>query len=154
MRIRIIALGAVLLALVSCHKTPQPHELPPQNLFLGTVSVDYEGGVVDNPGIRVACLPSPDWKQADIIIYKIKFVPKMPVRIDVTIPAVKASQKDDEVLMSCNNVIPLALGGEYPKYNVTDFRGSLKGDVLSFSLNFGEYPTRFTGTRITESAPQ
>lgn len=147
MKNRLPVLLIVLLSLISCHKTPQPHEIPPQDLYVGTVSVDYEGGVVDNPGIQVAFLPSEDGKQADIIIYKIKFVPKMPVRIDVTIPAVAVVKESEGVSFSCNNVVPLALGGEYPKYNVTSLDGTLTGDSLSFSLNFGEYPTRFKGTR-------
>ena len=154
MNIRLSAIGAALVVLVSCHKTPQPTEIPPRNLFQGTVSVDYEGGVVDNPDIQVAYMPGQDGKEADIIIYKIKFVPRMPVRIDVTIPAVKVLEADEKVQLSCNNVIPLALGGEYPKYNVTDLSGTLEGDVLSFSLNFGAYPTRFTGRRVTGSAPR
>ena len=147
MKTRFLAFSIAVLALVSCHKTPQPHELPRQNIYEGTVSVDYEGGVVDNPGIQVAFLPSDDGKKADIIIYKIKFVPKMPVRIDVTIPAVDVVKESDGVSFSCNNVVPLALGGEYPKYNVTSLSGTLAGDNLSFSLNFGEYPTRFKGIR-------
>lgn len=147
MRKSFLLLAITLLSLVSCHKTPQPHEIPPQNLYVGTVSVDYEGGVVDNPDIKVAFLPSEDGRQADIIIYKIKFVPKMPVRIDVTIPAVPVVKESEGVSFSCNNVVPLALGGEYPKYNVTSLSGTLKGSSLSFSLNFGEYPTRFAGTR-------
>lgn len=147
MRNRFLAFSIAVLSLISCHKTPQPHEIPPQNLFLGTVSVDYEGGVVDNPDIKVAFLPSEDGTKADIIIYKIKFVPKMPVRIDVTIPAVDVVKESDGVSFSCNNVVPLALGGEYPKYNVTSLDGTLKGNSLSFSLNFGDYPTQFSGTR-------
>lgn len=147
MKNRLSLLFIAVLALVSCHKTPQPHEIPPQDLYVGTVSVDYEGGVVDNPDIKVAFLPSEDGRRADIIIYKIKFVPKMPVRIDVTIPAVALEKESEGVSFSCNNVVPLAFGGEYPKYNVTSLSGTLKGSSLSFSLNFGEYPTRFKGAR-------
>lgn len=144
---KLIALAIAILGLASCHKTPQPHELPPQDIYLGTMSVDYEGGVVDNPDIQVAFLPSEDGKHADIIIYKIKFVPKMPVRIDVTIPGVALAEEPSGYSFSCDNVVPLALGGEYPKYNVTALSGTLKGADLSFGLNFGAYPTRFNGTR-------
>lgn len=144
---KLIALAIAILGLASCHKTPQPFELPPQDIYLGTVSVDYEGGVVDNPDIQVAFLPSEDGTSADIIIYKIKFVPKMPVRIDVTIPGVALAEGPGGYSFSCDNVVPLALGGEYPKYNVTDLSGTLEDGNLSFSLNFGAYPTRFNGTR-------
>lgn len=144
---KLIVLAIAILGLVSCHKTPQPSELPPQDIYLGTVSVDYEGGVVDNPDIQVAFLPSEDGTSADIIIYKIKFVPKMPVRIDVTIPGVALAEEPGGYSFSCDNVVPLALGGEYPKYTVTALSGTLEGGNLSFGLNFGAYPTRFNGTR-------
>ena len=38
------------------------------------------------------------------------------------------------------------MGGPVARYNVKNFQGSLKGDELSFSLNFGDYPTSFKGT--------
>lgn len=69
----------------------------------------------------------------------------MPVTIDVTIPDIEMSVTDDTVLLSCDRVVPLALGGEYPRYTVTAFSGQLKGEELSFSLNIGDYPTSFRG---------
>ena len=59
----------------------------------------------------------------------------------------QASYERGGYSFSCDNVVPLALGGEYPKYNVTALSGTLEGGNLSFGLNFGAYPTRFNGTR-------
>ena len=71
----------------------------------------------------------------------------MPVRIDVAIPDIQLQEGSDGVFtFSCTNVIPLALGGEYPRYTVTDLKGNVSEQHLSFSLNFGDYPTSFTGT--------
>ena len=148
MKRNILALLLTLAGLCACYKAPQPDEVPQNSLYVGTVSVEYDGGVYDNPDIQVACIPSADGKTADIVIYKIKFVPKMPVRIDVTIPRVKVTSLQDGLQLSCNDITPLALGGEYPKYQVYDLRGSVTDDKLSLSLLFGEYPTRFSGTRL------
>ena len=147
MKRNILALFLALAGLCACYKAPQPDEVPQDSLYVGTVSVDYDGGVYDNPDTQVACIPSADGKTADIVIYKIKFVPRMPIRIDVTIPGVKVTSLQDGLQLSCHDVTPLAMGGEYPKYQVYNLQGSVIGNKLSRSLLFGEYPTRFSGTR-------
>lgn len=72
----------------------------------------------------------------------------MPVTIDVTIPSIEVSATKDGATLSCASVVPLAMGGEYPRYTVTDFTGSIKGDDMQFSLNFGDYPTVFKGKKL------
>jgi len=113
--------------------------------YVGTVSVEYKGDIYDNPDIRVHFLPSDDEKTAKIVIYRIKFVPQMPVTIDVTIPSIELTQSGSGFSLKADNVVPLALGGEYEKYRVTALNGSVSGEKLSFSLNFGDYPTSFSG---------
>ena len=71
----------------------------------------------------------------------------MPVTIDVTIPGIALQSSAEKVILSCERVIPLAMGGEYPRYTVTDFQGEIIGKELTFSLNFGDYPTSFRGQR-------
>ena len=95
--------------------------------------------LVDQVEMRRYGIDSP--KSAAIVIYRIKFVPAMPVTIDVSIPGISV-QGD---AFSCDNVIPWALGGEYPIYTVHNLKGTVAGETLSFSLLFGDYPTRFTG---------
>lgn len=147
MKHKFLILTAALACLLSCNKTPQPDTFPRESLYLGTVSVDYEDDVFNNENITVAFDPSEDGRTADIIIYKIKFVSKMPVRIDVTIPDVELRQTPEGLRFSCDDIAPLALGGEYPKYQVYDLQGTLSGKNLSFSLLFGSYPTRFNGVQ-------
>ena len=139
--LRMLSLSAMLLLAAACHKDPKADAVPGQSLYVGTVSVDYNGGTYDNNDIYVAFRPSDDGRTAEIVIYRIKFVPAMPVTIDVSIPGISV-QGD---AFSCDNVIPWALGGEYPKYTVHDLEGTVAGETLSFSLLFGDYPTRFTG---------
>ena len=81
-----IAFLATLAALFACTKTPQEQPLPTKGNYSGTVSVDWNGGTFDTENISVDYLPAADGMTADIIIYKIKIVPAMPVTIDVTIP--------------------------------------------------------------------
>lgn len=138
--------SAVLLA--ACSKNPSI-ETPESETadYTGTVSVEYEGEIFDNEDIKVHYVLSDDGKAAEILIYRIKFVPKMPVRVDVTIPDIQVVRDGGRTLLYCDDLNPLALGGEYPKYRVHNFEGEDSDHGLQFSLLFGEYPTWFSGSR-------
>ena len=149
MKIKLILPLAAIIFLVSCRKEPRPEELVPGAMdFLGTVSVVSKGETFHNDNKTVCFSPSEDGTGATLIIYHIKFVPAMPVTIDVTIPDVQIRREGERVLLEADNVVPLALGGKYPKYLVTNLTGVQEGDRLDFSLNFGENPTSFSGAKI------
>lgn len=134
------------LSLVACTKV-EPEKLPEPEAadYNGTVTVIFQEAPFDNEGIDVNFKPSVDGKTAEITIYKIRFVPQMPVTIDVTIPGITLQSTSEGIILSCEEVIPLAMGGEYPRYTVTDLKGKVAGKELTFSLNFGDYPTSFKG---------
>lgn len=137
---------AIATLLACCSKIdPENRDVSEEAYYIGTVSVLYNGETVNNENIKVRFSRSTDGNTATILIYRIRFVPKMPVRINVTIPDISIHSTGQVTAFSCDNVIPLALGGEYPKYTVTDLNGLADGDRLQFSLNFGEYPTSFDG---------
>jgi hypothetical protein len=141
-------LALTALALLACNKK-EPEVIVPQTAdYKGTVTVMYKGEPYDNENIEVNFTPSEDGKTASITIFKIRFVPQMPVTIDVTIPNVQLTSTSTEVLLSCDEVIPLAMGGEYPRYKVTNLTGSIEHGTLDFSLNFGDIPTTFTGRQL------
>lgn len=145
-RLRNCLLGLAALFIIGCNKL-EVVTTPDSADFKGTVSVWYEEAWFNNEDIGVLYSPSEDGTTATITIFKIRFVPKMPVRIDVAIPDVRLTTSDGVTHLECDNVIPLALGGEYPKYTVTNLTGTQKGDELEFSLNFGIYPTTFKGMK-------
>lgn len=148
MRLNILfaALAAIVI-LISCGKKEDEPITPTNADFKGTVSVVFNGSPFDNEDINVNFTPSGDGKTASITIYKIRFVPQMPVTIDVTIPNVNVTVTGGMMSLSKDQVVPLAMGGEYPRYTVTDLKGTIEGDEMSFSLNFGDYPTSFTGRK-------
>ena len=139
-------LGIAALALIACNKMDVV-TTPDSADFIGTVSVCYEESWFNNEIIGVRYSPAEDGTSATITIFKIRFVPKMPVRVDVAVPDIRLTMSDGVAHLDCDYVIPLALGGDYPKYTVTDFSGTQKGDELEFSLNFGIYPTVFRGVK-------
>ena len=136
----------VAMTLIGCGKAePETPIVPQESDYKGTVTVMYQGAPFDNENIQVNFTPSEDGKTASIIIYQIRFVPQMPVTIDVTIPNVAVQSTTEKILLSCERTIPLAMGGEYPRYTVTDLKGEIVGQEMSFSLNFGDSPTSFQG---------
>ena len=136
----------VAMTLIGCGKAePETPIVPQESDYKGTVTVMYQGAPFDNENIQVNFTPSEDGKTASIIIYKIRFVPQRPVTIDVTIPNVAVQSTTEKILLSCERTIPLAMGGEYPRYTVTDLKGEIVGQEMSFSLDFGDSPTSFQG---------
>lgn len=136
----------VAMTLIGCGKAePETPIVPQESDYKGTVTVMYQGAPFDNENIQVNFIPSEDGKSASIIIYQIRFVPQMPVTIDVTIPNVAVQSTTEKILLSCEKTIPLAMGGEFPRYTVTGLKGEIVGQEMSFSLNFGDAPTSFRG---------
>lgn len=147
MKLSCLLLAFVIFALPACQIPEEEGVVPEERNYLGTVSVLRKGEHFDNDNIKVTYAPKGD--EASITLHRIRFVPQMPVTIDVTVPGVRISESSDgAVLLSCDEAIPLALGGKYPRYKVTDFRGSIQSGQMSFSLNFGDYPTSFRGSLI------
>ena len=151
MKLNRMILAFAALALLACNKE-EKNETPVAEAgdYKGVVTVEASSGTFDNEDIEVNFTPSEDGATATITINKIRFVPQMPVTIDVTIPNVGLTSTKEGIKLACDNVIPLAMGGEYPRYTVTNLTGTLKDDDLTFSLNFGDTPTSFKGTKQTK----
>jgi len=146
MKTKMLFAALAALTLIGCGKAePETPIVPQESDYKGTVTVMYEGAPFDNENIEVNFTPSEDGKTASIIIYQIRFVPKMPVTIDVTIPNIELQSTPEKILLACERTIPLAMGGEFPRYTVTDLQGEIANNELSFSLNFGDSPTSFKG---------
>ena len=142
----LLALAAV--AAIGCNKNnPEETVGPKEGSYVGTVTVNSTSGdVFDNENIEVSFTPSEDGKTATLVMYQIKFTPRMPMTLDVTIPDVNISAEGEDIKLACAEVVPLAMGGPFPNYTVTDLTGKISGDELTFSLNFGATPTSFSGS--------
>ena len=134
------------LLLMACNKPADEPLVPEEANYVGTVTVIYQDAAYDTEDIEVNFTPAQDGKTGSLTIYKIRFVPQMPVTIDVTIPDIDLTSTTEQINLSCTNVIPLAMGGEYPRYTVTDLQGSIVGKEISFSLNFGTVTTSYRGS--------
>lgn len=143
--------AALMLAFIACGKDEKPVN-PGQNEqtfpadYTGTVTVIFNKEAFDNPDIKVTVRESETEGQLEIDMFQIRFVPTMPVTVDMTIPSVSyEALPDGSLSLSADDVDPLYLGKPMERYHVTGFTGKLDDKGLTFSLNFGSYPTSFTG---------
>ena len=145
MFLALMAAAALVLA-ASCSKDDEGEkELSGTMAFTGTVSVTLGVSVNKTPDSRVSVTFSKDGKEAQLDFYGIQFVPAMPP-MDISIPSLLVEEKEGDILLKGDEIVPLALGGEYPKYTVYDFIGRIDSNKeLVFSLLFGTTPTSFEG---------
>lgn len=145
-------LVAALCLLASCEEAPT-EIIDNSPKYKGDMTVVYDGKDFEQDGINVQVEFNEEQTSVDIKLHKVKFVPAMPVTIDVTIldvPAVKA--EDGTWSFYGDGITPWAMGGPYENYRADSLNGTIDGSVLEFSLDFcnvkkGEsYLTTYTGS--------
>lgn len=138
----LIAAVSVVAAACSKNEPVKIIETPAETVYSGTMTVVAGGkdNVSENVNVNLQ-----DDGTATIIFNKVKFVPQMPVSLDVTVPGVKCECRENEIILSGNDIVPLAMGMPYEKYKVTSLSGKITAGKLTVSLNFGEFATSYVG---------
>lgn len=138
----LIAAVSVVAAACSKNEPVKIIETPAETVYSGTMTVVAGGkdNVSENVNVNLQ-----DDGTATIIFNKVKFVPQMPVSLDVTVPGVKCECRKNEIILSGNDIVPLAMGMPYAKYKVTSLNGKITAGKLTVSLNFGEFATSYVG---------
>ncbi len=114
--------------------------------YVGTVTAETKDGTFRDENIKVNFAPDESGTTCTLTIYEVKFSATMPVRVDVVISPVEIECKPGKIVLSCDNVVPTALGGPFPGYTIKGFKGEIKGGNFSFSTKFGSTPTVYSGT--------
>lgn len=147
----LMALAAVL---VSCDKTEKENEQQAPVLestdYSGTLTVDASSGSFDTNDIKVSFTATEKADSASITLFQVKFSPRMPISLDVTVPGINVKRTEKGAVLTCDSIIPLAMGGEFPNYKVTGFEGEIVDDELTFSLKFGSTPTSYRGRAVKQ----
>lgn len=138
----LIAAVSVVAAACSKNEPVKIIETPAETVYSGTMTVVADGkdNVSENVNVSLQ-----DDGTATIIFNKVKFVPQMPVSLDVTVPGVKCECRENVIILSGNDIVPLAMGMPYAKYKVTSLSGKIIAGKLTVSLNFGEFATSYVG---------
>jgi hypothetical protein len=114
--------------------------------YTGTLTVNYEGADVNTDSVTLDVIPESGMKTVTILFNKVKFVPQMPVSLDISVPGVTAEESGDKIILSGENIVPIAMKQEFALYTVTGLTGTIENGTLDLSLNFGQYATSFTGS--------
>ena len=134
---------------MSCSKEDGSNEEPlvaNEYEYSGTMTVTAGGSDNVSEDVAVDCLLDKEASTMKILFHKVKFVPQMPISLDVTVPDVAYSEKNGTVEFSADGIVPLSGGTvPFPKYTVTALSGTLNATGLSLSLNFGDYPVTYVG---------
>ena len=143
---------AIAAVLVSCDKTNEENPESTKTLkstdYSGTLTVNASSGTFDTDDVKVSFTATEKADSASITLYQVKFSPRMPLTIDVTVPGITVKQTEKGAILTCDSIVPFAMGGEFPNYTVTEFEGEIIDDEITFSLNFGSTPTSYCGKGI------
>jgi len=143
---------AIAAVLVSCDKTNEENPETTKTLkstdYSGTLTVNASSGTFDTDDVKVSFTATEKADSASITLYQVKFSPRMPLTIDVTVPGITVKQTEKGAILTCDSIVPFAMGGEFPNYTVTEFEGEIIDDEITFSLNFGSTPTSYCGKGI------
>ena len=137
------------LFLCGCEKNPDNGGQEPQPgilSFSGTMTVVFRGETVPTDNVKIDVSYEEDGTLS-LIFNQVKFVPQMPVSLDVKVSGITYIDRDGVVTFSGNNIIPTygLVNAEMPDYTVTGLTGTISGNRLRFSLNFGAVPTSYEG---------
>lgn len=147
-RIILALLAAASLLLGACEK----YETDPETRksFKGDIIVtNGDGSTFTDKGIRSSCsetIGKPG--HCDIFLKGVKFAKNMPVRIDMTIPAIPI---DEEGNFSGENIVPWAMGGEFKQWTIKNIEGRItftaegEPETLSFDMMCADYPVTYEG---------
>ena len=113
------------------------------------MTVVFRGESVPSEDVKIDVVYEAEGTLA-LMFNQVKFVPQMPVSLDVKVSGITYIDRDGVVTFSGENIVPTygLVNTEMPDYTVTGLTGTINGDVLSFSLNFGQVPTSYTGSKL------
>lgn len=142
------------LLLIACNEqkkepvNPEPVE-PTVYSYSGSIFVEFMGKEYETKDIKVDFVRN-DGSSSTLKLYKVRFVPQMPVTVDLDVPNIPYSGSTGNYTFAGTNIVPTMKDNPYEKYTAKDIKGTATETQLNFSLIFGDYPTRYAGSRISE----
>ena len=140
--------AALICTLVSACSKDDPGTEPPGDVtdgaYVGTLKVNQNDGTFytqENVSIEVTLGET----SLDIKMIQVSFSERMPIKLDMTIPGIATAETQSGFSLSGNDIIPLAMGGQFEQYIITDMTGSITSETVSFDLMCGPYPLTFSG---------
>ncbi|MBP9018255.1 MAG: hypothetical protein ABFC18_05365 [Rikenellaceae bacterium] len=144
----IIAFAIVSFFAFSCEKDDNESTVITEDItFSGRMTVDQLDGTnyaVD--GVQIKIEPTTSEGILTIEMLQVSFSPRMPVKLDMQIQDVIYYSSSKKIIISGNNIIPIAMGGEFPAYTITNLSGEIENGSITLSMMCGNYPLTYSGT--------
>ena len=145
---KLLVLFAAAVLLAACGKEGGD-EMPSGELaYKGTMEVEFRGETVPTENVVVTVDYDKEKKTMDLLFHQVKFVPQMPVSLDILVPGIPVLILGGKISFSGEGIVPTTGGLPYEQYTVTGLAGALDEKGITFSLNFGSFPTSYSGTRV------
>jgi hypothetical protein len=134
---------------VSCEKDEEPLKITEDGTYSGQLTVDQLNGTnFTSSNVRVKVTPSATTGIITIDMLQVSFSANMPVKLDMKIQNVLYTSTSEKITLSGNNIIPIAMGGEFPAYTITNLTGEIKNGTLNLSMMCGSYPLTYSGSLL------
>jgi len=159
---KILFFVAVALLIAACNKKDEPENPASQTSFakatlfeaLGTNTVPNVEGEQHHlsyslDSVRVEAVIVTD-STLDIKLYGINFSSKMPVTIDMVIPAVSYTRTVEKITISGDSIIPTMGGNPFNRYAIYDLSGTITADSFTFTNTYGTYTGCTYAGKITK----
>lgn len=118
--------------------------------YRGDVHVVQQDETVFTKSDVEVVLMETDARLLDMQMLKVSFAASMPIELDITVKGISYVKIADSTVISGDNLVPIAMGGEFPKYTIKNLTGTEKDGVLEFSMMCGDFPLSYSGCKVTD----
>ena len=146
---RLFTISISLLALCACETGDNnlPSRPDDDDNYVGTMVVDQNDGTTYTDSAAKVAFEITAEGKANFKMFKVRFSEKMPLTLTMTVEGVTAEPTSEGYTLSGDGIVPLALGGRFEKYTITDLHGTLTQRRVVMSFLCGEYPVTYEGTK-------
>ncbi|MGM9789124.1 MAG: calycin-like domain-containing protein [Candidatus Cryptobacteroides sp.] len=146
---KLIALAAFAAMFLTGCETIEKLKTAGDAGYVGTMTVLFQGSEEKSNNVKIDVVYG-EGGTLTLKFNQVKFVPQMPISLDVNVAGVPYKMRDGIVSFSGTDIVPTygLVNTEMPNYTVTNLKGTIKDDVLDFTLNFGSIPTSYTGSKL------
>ena len=103
---KILVLFAAAVLLAACGKVGGD-EMPSGELaYKGTMEVEFRGETVPTENVVVTVDYDKEKKTMDLLFHQVKFVPQMPVALDILVPQIPVLIQGGKISFSGEGIVP------------------------------------------------
>lgn len=113
--------------------------------FIGRITVGEGSGAFSEDSISIETSNLVSGK-INAKLLQVKFAQAMPLRLDMEINGIDyVKENDGTYTLTGNNIVPIAMGGEFPAYTITNLNGRIIDSIFTLSMTCGSYPVNYEG---------